>query len=175
MRTVVIGEPPPVVAEWLEGRRARGQDLFDEVWEGEYHVVPAPHWRHGVVDRQLAERLGPRARKAGLISSGPLNIGIADDYRVPDGAFLREVGASAFVPTAAIVAEIVSPGDETYDKFGFYFARGVEEVLVVHVSPPSVEWYARGDESFLRSGASTLLGVTEDELAAEIDWPDEPT
>lgn len=28
MRTVVLGEPPPVVADWLERRRALGQDLW---------------------------------------------------------------------------------------------------------------------------------------------------
>jgi len=41
MRTVLVGRPPQDFEEVLQRRRALGQDLFDEVWEGEYHVAPA--------------------------------------------------------------------------------------------------------------------------------------
>jgi len=41
MRTVLL-EPPAEVRAWLARRRELGQDLYDEVWEGEYHVAPAP-------------------------------------------------------------------------------------------------------------------------------------
>jgi Uma2 family endonuclease len=171
MRTVIVGDPPHQLAAWLEERRARGLDLFDEVWEGEYHVAPAPRPRHGMIDAQLAERLGPRARAAGLIPAGPVNIGELGDFRVPDRVFMRAHPTETYVPTAAIVVEIVSPGDETYEKFPFYFSRGVEELLVVDSSPGAVEWYARGADGFERTGRSRLLGVTEEELAAEIEWP----
>jgi Uma2 family endonuclease len=171
MRTVVIAQPPHEIEVWLEDRRAKGQDLFDEVWEGEYHVAPAPHPRHGELDDQIATLLRPRARRAGLLPVGPLNIGDPDNYRVPDRAYLRERYHSAFVRTVAIVVEIVSPGDETYDKFGFYFDHGVDEILVVDGTPGAIEWYGRGERSFERRGASNLLSLTEDELTAEIDWP----
>ena len=48
-RTVLLGEPPNVLAEWLERRRALGQDRFDEVWEGDYHVSPEARASHGDV------------------------------------------------------------------------------------------------------------------------------
>jgi hypothetical protein len=48
-RVVFLDEPPYDIAAWLERRRALGQDLFDEVWRGEYHVAPARHRRHGDV------------------------------------------------------------------------------------------------------------------------------
>ena len=138
MRTVVLGEPPAPLAEWLDQRRRNGQDLFDEVWEGVYHVAPAPARRHGDVDDQLAALLRAPARSRELWPSGPLNIGEPGDYRVPDRAYLRDREMATFVRTAAVVVEIVSPDDETYAKFDFYAARRVEEVIVVdpaHAAP----------------------------------------
>ena len=34
------------------------------------------------------------------------------------------------MPTAAVVVEVVSPDDETYEKSGFYAAHGVDELIV---------------------------------------------
>lgn len=171
MRTVVLGEQPAPLQSWLERRRALGQDRFDEVWEGEYHVAPEAHGRHGDVDDQLAALLRPRAQLAGLRGSGPLNLGTKGDYRVPDRAYLRQRATEVWNPTAAIVVEIVSPGDESNAKLGFYHRLGVEEVLIVDPLRRAVEWYARSPERFDRAVASQLLSVTEAMLAAEIDWP----
>ncbi len=122
-RTVVLGEPPPVVAEWLQRRRELGQDGFDEVWDGEYHVAPMAHRQQGDVDDQVAALLRPQARRRGLWPSSPANIGEPQNYRVPDPVCFRDRALELFNPTAAVVVEIVSPGDESYAKFGFYFAR----------------------------------------------------
>ena len=171
MRTVVLGEPPAPVQSWLDQRRALGLDRFDEVWEGEYHVAPEAHGRHGDVDDQLATLLRTRARSVGLWGSGPLNLGRPDDYRVPDRAYLRQRATEVWNPGAAIVVEIVSPGDESYAKLDFYHRLGVEEVLIVDPLGRTVEWYGRSDDGFERSGANRLLSVTDGDLAAEIDWP----
>ncbi len=171
MRTVVLGEQPAPLQSWLEQRRALGLDRFDEVWEGEYHVAPEAHGRHGDVEEQLAILLYPRARAVGLRGSGPLNLGSKGDYRVPDRAYLRQRATEVWNPGAAIVVEIVSPGDESYAKLGFYHRLGVEEVLIVDPLRRSVEWYQRTEDGFDRAGSSALLSVTEAELAAEIDWP----
>jgi len=171
MRTVVLGEPPAPLRTWLERRRALGLDRFDEMWEGEYHVAPEAHGRHGDVDNQLAGLLRPRAGAAGLWGSGPLNLGSPDDYRVPDQAYLRRRATEVWNPSAAVVVEILSPGDESYAKLGFYHQLGVEEVLIVDPLRRAVEWYRRTGKSFERAGASDLLSVTEAALAAEIDWP----
>jgi Uma2 family endonuclease len=170
-RTIVLGEPPVPLADWLAERRALGQDLYDELWDGEYHVVPVAHSRHGDVQMQVAQLLWPGIRSAGLWASGPVNIGDSTNYRVPDGVVLRDREPAVYKATAAIVYEIVSPNDESYAKFGFYFDRGVEELLVVDPARRTVEWYTRGPDAFVRASGSTLLGVTEDELTAEIDWP----
>lgn len=52
------------------------------MWEGVYHAAPASHAWHGYLDNVLAELLGPYARRAGLVGTGPFNLGEADDYRV---------------------------------------------------------------------------------------------
>jgi Uma2 family endonuclease len=171
-RAVFLDEPPDEVVAWLKRRSALGRDRHDEVWEGDYHVAPMAHARHGDVQAQLAEILGPLARRKGLRPVGEVNIGTSEeDFRVPDFAVIRGRDLAVFLPTAAIVVEVVSPGDESYAKFGFYLARGVEELLVVDPERCAVEWYGRGPDGFVRSGASALLGLNEATLHGRIDWP----
>lgn len=171
VRTVLLGEPPLEVAEWLQRRRALGQDGHDEVWQGEYHVAPMAHSRHGDVEDQLSALLSPRARRAGLWPVGAVNIGVRDNFRVPDRAFLRTRDHAVYLPTAAVVVEVVSPGDESYLKFGFYLDRSVEEVLIVDPQCRTVEWYGRRGGEYTRTGRSALLAVDEQTLHGEIDWP----
>jgi Uma2 family endonuclease len=170
-RTVVLGDPPAPLAAWLAQRRALGQDLFDEVWDGEYHVVPAAHRRHGDLDDQLAALLRPAARARGLWPSGPANIGGPGNYRVPDRAYFAQRNLATYESMAELVVEIVSTDDESYAKFGFYYDRGVTELLIVDPERTAVEWYRRGETSFERATGSVLLGMSEAELAAAVDWP----
>lgn len=172
MRTVVLGEPAAELQDWLDRRRALGLDLFDEVWEGAYHVAPSPHRRHGDLDRQIVVLLHSAARAAGLWPSGPANIGEPNDYRVPDGAYFRDRAFKTFEPTAAIVVEIVSPGDESRIKAPFYFWRGVDELLIVDLEARTVEWFTRGTAGFTPADRSALLGLTSAELHVAIDWAD---
>jgi hypothetical protein len=116
VKTVVLGPRPAELEELIERCRRFGQDLYDEVWEGTYHMAPAPHSDDGHLDPKLAAILAPLAKAAGMTSSGPPNIGHPDDYRVPDRAVLRERQHATYVPTAAVVVEIVSPDDETFEK-----------------------------------------------------------
>ena len=106
MRTVVLGEAPRELIAAQERRRRHGLDLFDEVWQAEYHIAPAPDWGHGYVDDQLTQILGPYARAAGLLGSGPFNLGDADDYRVPDHGYHRIRPTAVFVATAVVVVEV---------------------------------------------------------------------
>lgn len=171
MRTVVIGDRPPVVEEWLEQRRALGQDLFDEVWEGDYHVAPAPHGRHGLIDYQVARLLGPLADRAGLRGSGPCNVGGPENYRVPDQAYFRDASPETYHATAELVVEIVSPGDESRSKFDFYFRAGVSEVLIVDPEARTAEWHVNDGNTYAPAEISVLLGLAANDLSAAIDWP----
>lgn len=172
MRTLFVTDPPPPVEDWLERRRALDQDRFDEVWEGEYRVAPGPAGRHGEVDQELAAVLRPLAKRAGLVGRTTPNIGRPDDFRVPDQAYFRDRGNRTWYPTAEIVVEVVSPGDESRRKLGFYHRVGVDEILIVDPGVRTVEWLVRGQDVFEPSDGSVLLGLSSQGLAAMIDWPD---
>jgi Uma2 family endonuclease len=171
MRTVVLGERPPVIEDFIARRHALGQDVFDEVWDGEYHMAPAPSAEHGRVDDELSALLRPRARAAGLVRTGPFNLGARDDYRVPDGGLHRGHPRGVFLPTAAVVVEIVSPDDETYLKIDFYASHGVEELVVADPQLRTVRIWQLVDGALVETGQSGLLGTSAAELARAIDWP----
>ena len=171
MRTVVLGARPPELVRLIEGRRRHGQDLHDEVWNGEYHMVPGPSARHGRVDRELALVLAPYARRAGLLGTGPFNLGSTEDYRVPDGGFHRGRPTAEFLPTAAVIVEVLSPEDETFDKFPFYARSGVDEIVVADPDARSVRIWQRRDGTYVETAESVLLEVSVAEVTAGIDWP----
>lgn len=171
VRTVVLGQPPVEVEEFLDRRRALGQDRFDEVWEGVYHVAPASHVWHGYLDNVLAELLGSYARAAGLIGTGPFNLGTADDYRVPDRGYHRSLPSAVWVATAAIVVEVISPDDETWAKFDFYAAHDVDEICTADALAGRLQWFVRAGSVYAEAEASDLLGVTVADLAGQIPWP----
>jgi hypothetical protein len=164
VRTVVLGPRPPELEAVLERRRALGQDLYDEVWAGEYHMAPEPSHRHALLDDEVAAVLRPLARRAGLVGSGPFNLGRPGDYRVPDRGLHRGRSAEVWVPTAAMVVEILSPDDETFDKFAFYARHRVDEVLVVDPALQTVRCWRLSEESYVENEASGLLGVTVAEM-----------
>ncbi len=163
--------PMPATAALIARRRELGIDLFDEVWDGEYVVVPGPGAAHALVERQLAVLLEPAARGRGLVGSGPFNLGTERDFRVPDGGFHRGAPRGAFVPTAAVVVEVLSPDDRTYKKFGFYAAHGVDEIVVADVQQRRVECWRRAVDGYRPAAHSELLGLSAAEMTRAIDWP----
>ncbi|MGH9074998.1 MAG: Uma2 family endonuclease [Acidimicrobiales bacterium] len=171
MRTVGLGFPPAELEAVIERRRACGGDRYDEVWEGEYHMAPAAHPFHGYLDQQVAVLLQALVERAGLVGTGPFNLGTLEDYRVPDRGLHHELPLTTWVPTAAVVVEIISPDDETWDKLAFYAAHRVEEVLVVDRGARRVTWLARSGPSYREVPASGLLGVSAADLARQISWP----
>ena len=168
MSTVVLGERPAELEALLARRRALGLDGHDEVWEGVYHVAAPAHSDHGIVEAGLVAALGPRAKARGLRPSGAVNLGTAEDYRVPDLGFHEGRPGSAYVGTVAVVVEVLSPDDETRAKFGFYAAQGVRELLVADPAERTVRCWRLVDGAYEPAGASEVLAV---ELIAEIDWP----
>lgn len=127
----------------LDERRRHGLDVRDEMWDGVLHVVPPPGGPHQRLSTRLTMTLGPLADAHGLVPH--METGLfreADDYRVPDHLYCRpEQTSDRGAEGAALVVEIRSTGDETYDKLDFYAARGVREVLVVHPVERRVEVY----------------------------------
>jgi len=174
MKTVVLGPRPAELQALIERRQALGIDIFDEVWEGSYHVVPAPNAAHAYLDNVLAVLLHTYAEAAGLVGTGPFNLGGPDDYRVPDRGYHRGRPTGTWLPTAAVVVEIVSPDDETFEKFSFYARHGVDEVLVANPSARNVTlWRRRSDQGYEQVSESALLGVGAAPLTASVTWPDD--
>ncbi len=99
------------------------------------------------------------------------DLGTADGVRVPDGMVLRTRPAGTCTDTAAVVAEVLGPGDETFAELALHVARGVDEVLVADPASRRVRpWQLRGG-AHVETGRSDLLDVTGDELAAQVDRP----
>jgi Uma2 family endonuclease len=170
VKTVVLGSRPPELEALIEKRRRLGQDSLDEIWQGDYHMVPAPHPRHGRLDMHLARLLAPHADGAGLVETSIFNLGEADDFRVPDHGYHRVRPDQVFMPTAAVVVEIRSPGDETYEKFDFYARHDVDEVVVVDPDEERVRWFALRDGAYVEVERSEVLGVTAAEVESQLDW-----
>jgi Uma2 family endonuclease len=172
MRTLLPDPAPAEFEALLERRRRWGGDTRDEVWEGVLHVNPAPHGRHARFQAQLIELLGPLARTRGLTPLGEFNLGEPEDYRVPDGGLHRPGPDKLYNPTAALVIEIVSPGDETWNKLPFHAAHLVDELLIVDPAKQTVEWLGRGGDRYEPIARSRLVDLGPDELADQLDWPD---
>ncbi|HYB22821.1 MAG TPA: Uma2 family endonuclease [Solirubrobacteraceae bacterium] len=172
MRTVVLDPSTAAFEELLERRRRSGLDRFDEVWDGVLHMVPAPSGPHSSVEWQLACLLSPLARAAALHPGGQFNLGEDEnDYRVPDGGLHRAPPLATWYSTAALVIEIVSPGDESWEKLPFYAAHEVDEVLIVDPATRSVDWLGLKEGEYQPIVRSGVIDMSAGELAERIDWP----
>jgi Uma2 family endonuclease len=173
MRTLLPDLPAAELQALLERRRRLGQDGKDEVWEGVLHMVPAPAHRHARLAQQLAELLGPAARIAGLEATvAEFNLGDSkDDFRVPDGGLHRPGAAEMWHPTAALVLEIISPDDETWEKLPFYAAHHVDELLILDPDARQIHWLTLNVERYEPIERSALIDLGPAELGQRIDWP----
>ena len=172
MRTVADTDSMPGLADLIAERHRRGLDGHDEMWDGVYHVAPRARAGHGDVQGQLQVVLAALT-SGGLVVSGPVNIGLGEqDHRVPDLVVLRERTNVVWVPTAAMVVEVRSPGDETYEKFGFYHARGVEEILVADVTERAVRLFVRATQAYDQVDTSVVLGADVACIAERLVWPE---
>lgn len=151
-----------------------GGDRHDEIWEGVYHMVPGPNAPHSLIAHQVSVALHAPARAAGLYVSLEFNVGLSkENFRVPDLGVHRERHSGTWVPTAAIVVEVLSPTDEAWEKLPFYAERGVEELLFIDPAERSASWLALRDGEYHPVERSDVIDLSAAELAQQIDWPDE--
>ena len=96
-------------------------------------IAAHEHALNGDIAMQMVVLLHGRARAAGLHSGGLFNLGEPDDFRIPDLGFHRTRDYRDYMPTAALVVEVLSPCDETFKKFGFYAVHAVDEVWLAAI------------------------------------------
>lgn len=172
MRVLALDSSLPEIEALLESRRISGADRSDEMWDGVLHLSPHSNLRHARLSQQLAELLGPIARDVGLIPAvAEFNLGDSDqDFRVPDGGLLRDRSDHLYVPSAALVIEIRSPGDESWEKLPFYAAHQVDEVVVIEPEGRAVHWLALQDGAYVEAETSALIDLSAARLTAVLDW-----
>ncbi len=103
---------------------------------------------------------------------GDFNLGESEhDYRVPDGGVHRQRPRGVWHSTAALVVEIISPGDETWEKLPFYAAHHVDELLIVDPTKRQVRWLALAQHEYQPAQRSGLIDLGPADLVDQIDWP----
>ena len=170
MKTVVLGDPPQILGSLISERRHLGLDTHDELWVGEYHMAPAANFEHGRIGARLLRILDAFAEAAELELSLEFNLGSPTDFRVPDLGLHRGSPTGTWINTAAIVVEVRSPDDETYEKFGFYFEHGVDEILIADLVSRTVTWFERGVDSFAPVALSSLLMISSIDIQTSLGW-----
>jgi Uma2 family endonuclease len=158
-----------VSAPIIKDRRARGADLFDEVWDGVYVMAPVPNDEHQDIALGLASVVHEviQVAKLGKVRP-PINLASSArdwgrDYRIPDLAVFLNGSPSichgAFWTGAPdFLVEIVSPYDQTREKLGFYERIGTRELLIIDRDPWQLE--------LLRLDAGKLASVGDSTLEA---------
>ena len=130
-----------VTAELIAQRHARGVDRYDEVWDGVWHMAPAPNLEHQRIEKRLLLVLVEVVEDTDL---GQVfhEVNVADpekrmeDFRIPDLVVLLPESYGKMQGTFIaggpdFIVEIHSPGDETYEKLPWYATQGVREALII--------------------------------------------
>jgi Uma2 family endonuclease len=169
-----------VPESFLKERHRLGHDRKDELWEGVLHMVPTPSLVHGRRSIDLVMCLGRIAKRRGMSAWGEGTGVYAPDvdpksWRIPDVTLARpEHESERGLEGAALCVEVLSPNDESRDKFGFYARVGVSEVWILEPRTRELELYTCLDGAFVRvmpvDGVhrSPLLGITLEVIAGPL-------
>lgn len=127
-------------------------------------MVPPPSFVHDRITYKLMFALEPFAARLGLITHGPSTgmFGSEKDYRIPDITIARNDHSSdRGFEGAEVVVEVLSPNDESREKFGFYATRGIRESWLVDPRTRAVEMYELQNGAYVRMAElrSPVLGI----------------
>jgi len=162
---VPVAFPPGVFDRWLRRRQRRKADRPDEVWNGVYVVMPDPNNEHQemIVKFAFAFMMGLGENSGARIFPGN---NVSDDredwtrnYRCPDVTVYlpgnpAEDRGTHWLGGPDFAVEIVSKGDRSRDKFGFYASVGVRELLFVDRRPWAIELFRREGLTWTLAGRS---------------------
>ena len=150
----------------FENRRANGGDRYDEVWDGVYVMSPLADSNHQRLAGRLGTILDIVLGLTGMAEVFPgINVsdrekGWKQNYRIPDVAVLFPGGRGRIAEALCVggpdfVVEIMSRGDRSRQKRGFYAAIGVRELLIVDRRPWGIELYRLDEGKLNLVGKST--------------------
>jgi Uma2 family endonuclease len=173
-RVLTSVEALPELEQLLHRRTALGLDHRDEMWEGVLHMVPPAGGPHQILASRLNAALLPRAEALGLViapQSGLFDPARPDErWRVPDVLAARpehwtERGVEG---PADLVVEILSPRDESLEKFPFYAEMGVAQILLVEPRELVFSLHTLDGVSY-REAHDGRLAALEVGIAHEVD------
>ncbi len=175
MRGVLLEVPSDLLAE----RARRGIDVFDEMWEGELHMVPPPSEEHQRIGAELFIALHATVLSHELIARYETGL---FDPEAPEGSSYRVPDLVVFAPGqrsergveggAVLVVEIRSPGDESLDKLDFYQRVGVHEVVMIDRDTKLIRHWKRGDGTLVETDHDGQGPVALSELAVSLQVVD---
>ena len=152
-----MAEVPQDILDW---RKRTGADRYDEMWEGVLHMPPMPNREHQNFVWALETWLRVNWARSGRgrlfheINVASIG-GWPKNYRVLDVLILKpdryQIDRNEYFeggPTVAV--EVVSPGDESYDKFDFYGAIGTPEVWTIQRDSRTPEMWLLHEGTYRR-------------------------
>lgn len=151
---------PQIASQLIAERKAHGLDRYDEVWDGIYVMTPMASNEHQSLATQISAAIITVVdwRELGRTYTGA---NVSDrrhdwtqNYRIPDIlVFKRNSNAedcgTHWLGGPEFAIEIVSPGDRTLEKLGFYAQVGTRELLVVDRSPWQLTLYRMNPDAKL--------------------------
>ena len=152
VKAVLVEVPEALVEE----RRRTGADRWDELWEGELHMVPPPSWLHQHLGTKLVRELDPLAEARDLVGAyetGLYRPGTDLDYRVADHLYARPELATerAWTGRPRWWWSFAPPVTRPTTSSPSTPTLGVGEVIVVHPAERTVELFV------LRGGRHILV------------------
>jgi Uma2 family endonuclease len=157
---------PEIFGPIIKRRQRRGQDAYDEVWDGEYVMSPIANDEHQDLTTGLVTIIrivigwsGLGEVRAGVnVSDRPE--GWKQNYRVPEIAVFL-VGTRAkncithWCGGPDFATEVVSKGDRSRKKLDFYGNIGTRELLIIDRFPWALELYGLKRKKMRLIGRST--------------------
>ena len=173
--TLLITDPL-IEERIIADRKARGIDQFDEVWDGVYVMAAMANDEHQYLVKELTtiicfcvdwQKLG-QTRPGVNISDRRHDWGA--NFRIPDVAvFLNESTAencnTFWFGGPDMAIEVVSDGDRSREKLGFYATVGTRELLLIDRDPWRLSLYRLIDQKL--DLVNDSLSRPDDELTCE--------
>ncbi len=163
-------------------RKAARADRYDEVWDGVSVMAPLPTNEHQELVGKLTTVLEIAVGwpELGKVFPGA-NVsdrteGWEQNFRCPNVAvFLNDTRAkncgTHWYGGPDFAIEIVSPDDRSREKFDFYAAVGVRELLLIDRDPWKLGLYRLQGDRLAEAGESTLENaITLASEAVPLSW-----